>query len=91
MIINIDQNVFIVIVFQTLLAITLYCKKPYQLFNSDGSVKSYGTGKDQTLYPVFLVISSEIAEDELKLSIEPSPLNTNCAAKVSTFLADAKS
>tara|TARA_Y100000389_G_C17431766_1_gene503068 strand:- start:111 stop:338 length:228 start_codon:yes stop_codon:yes gene_type:complete len=56
MIINIDQNVFIVIVFQVLLAITLYCKKPYQLFNSDGSVKSYGTGKDQTLYPVFLVI-----------------------------------
>ena len=56
MIINIDQNVFIVIVFQVLLAITLYCKKPSQLFNSEGSVKSYGTGKDQTLYPVFLVI-----------------------------------
>mgnify|MGYP001207521297 FL=1 len=56
MIINIDQNVFIVIVAQILLGIALFCKKPYQLFNSDGSVKSYGTGKDQTLYPVFLVI-----------------------------------
>jgi hypothetical protein len=56
MIINIDQNVFIVIVFQVLSAIALYCKKPHQLFNSDGSVKSYGTGSDQTLYPVFLVI-----------------------------------
>ena len=56
MIINIDQNVFIVIVAQILLGITLFCKKPSQLFNSEGSVKSYGTGKDQTLYPVFLVI-----------------------------------
>ena len=56
MIINIDQNVFIVIVAQMLLATILYVKKPSQLFNSDGSVKSYGSGKDQTLYPVFLVI-----------------------------------
>jgi len=56
MIINIDQNVFIVIVAQMLLATILYVKKPSQLFNSDGTVKSYGTGKDQTLYPVFLVI-----------------------------------
>ena len=56
MIINIDKNVFIVIVSQILLAILLFCKKPTQLFNSDGSIKSYGTGKDQTLYPVFLVI-----------------------------------
>ena len=56
MIINIDKNVFIVIVAQILLAVSLFCKKPPQLFNSDGSVKSYGTGKDQTLYPVFLVI-----------------------------------
>ena len=56
MIINIDQNVFIVIVAQMLLATILYVKKPSQLFNSDGSAKSYGTGKDQTLYPVFLVI-----------------------------------
>tara|TARA_B100001093_G_C26335035_1_gene803519 strand:- start:226 stop:453 length:228 start_codon:yes stop_codon:yes gene_type:complete len=56
MIINIDKNVFIVIVAQILLAITLFYKKPSQLFNSYGSVKSYGTGKDQTLYPVFLVI-----------------------------------
>jgi hypothetical protein len=56
MIINIDQNVFIVIVAQILLGITLFCKKPSQLFNSDGSVKPYGTGKNQTLYPVFLVI-----------------------------------
>ena len=56
MIINIDKNVFIVIVAQILLAFALFYKKPPQLFNSDGSVKSYGTGKDQTLYPVFLVI-----------------------------------
>ena len=56
MIINIDKNVFIVIVSQVLIAVTLFCKKPPQLFNSDGSIKSYGTGKDQTLYPVFLVI-----------------------------------
>jgi hypothetical protein len=56
MIINIDQNVFIVIVFQTLLAVTLYCKKPSQLFNPDNSIKSHGTGKEQTLYPIFLVI-----------------------------------
>ena len=56
MIINIDQNVFIVIVAQILLGIALFCKKPSQLFNSDDSVKSYGTGKEQTLYPIFLVI-----------------------------------
>ena len=56
MIINIDQNVFIVIIAQILLAIALFYKKPAQLFNSDGSAKSYGTGKNQTLYPVFLVI-----------------------------------
>ena len=56
MIINIDKNIFIIIIAQILLAITLFYKKPIQLFNSDGSVKSYGTGKDQTLYPVFLVI-----------------------------------
>ena len=56
MIINIDKNVFIVIVAQILLAIALFYKKPIQLFNTDGSAKSYGTGKDQTLYPVFLVI-----------------------------------
>jgi len=30
MIINIDQNVFIVIVAQILLGITLFCKKPSQ-------------------------------------------------------------
>ena len=56
MIINIDKNDFIVIVAQILLSVVLFYKKPPQLFNSDGSVKSYGTGKDQTLYPVFLVI-----------------------------------
>jgi hypothetical protein len=56
MIINIDKNVFIVIVAQILLAVLLFLKKPSQLFNTDGSVKSYGTGKGQTLYPVFLVI-----------------------------------
>ena len=56
MIINIDKNVFIVIIAQVLLSIAMFYKKPQQLFNSDGSVKSYGTGKDQTLYPVFLVI-----------------------------------
>ena len=56
MIFNIDKNVFIVIVSQVLIAVTLFCKKTPQLFNSDGSIKSYGTGKDQTLYPVFLVI-----------------------------------
>ena len=26
------------------------------MFNNDDSIKSFGTGKDQTLYPVFLVI-----------------------------------
>jgi|TARA_Y100000389_G_scaffold165023_1_gene169033 hypothetical protein len=56
MIINIDKNVFIVIIAQILLAIALFYKKPTQLFNSDGSSKSYGTGKDQTLYHVLLVI-----------------------------------
>ena len=56
MIINIDKNVFIVIVAQILLSVALFYKKPPQLFNTDGSAKSYGTGKDQTLYPVFLVI-----------------------------------
>ena len=56
MIINIDKNVFIVIIVQILLAVVLFVKKPPQLFNIDGSVKSYGTGNDQTLYPVFLVI-----------------------------------
>ena len=56
MIINIDRNLFIVIIAQVLLGIALFVKKPLLLFNKDGSIKSYGTGQNQTLYPLFLVI-----------------------------------
>ena len=56
MIINIDKNIFIVIILQILLAVILYVKKPSIMFNNDDSIKSFGTGKDQTLYPVWLVI-----------------------------------
>ena len=54
--INIDKNIFIVIIVQILIGILLYIKKPPVMFNNDGSIKSYGTGKDQTLYHVLLVI-----------------------------------
>ena len=53
---NIDKNVFIVIIYQILMSILLYIKKPPIMFNNDGSIKSYGTGKEQTLYPIWLVI-----------------------------------
>jgi len=56
MIINVDKNVFIVIIYQILMAVLLFVKKPPFMFNNDNSIKSYGTGKEQTLYPVWLVI-----------------------------------
>jgi len=53
---DIDKNILIVIIYQILLGVAIYIKKPVVMFNSDGSIKSFGTGKDQTLYPIFLVI-----------------------------------
>ena len=56
MIVDIDKNVLITIVFIVLFSVILYIKKPDLMFDSSGEFKQFGTGKDQTLYPVFLVI-----------------------------------
>ena len=56
MIIDIDRNVFITIVFIVLFSIVLYVKKPQVMFDSNGDFKQYGTGENQTLYPIWLVV-----------------------------------
>ena len=56
MIIDIDRNVFITIVFIVLFSVVLYMKKPEIMFNSDGEFKQYGSGEGQTLYPIWLVV-----------------------------------
>jgi hypothetical protein len=56
MIIDIDRNVFITIVFIVLFSIILYVKKPQVMFDANGDFKQYGTGEDQTLYPIWLVV-----------------------------------
>ena len=56
MIIDIDRNVFITIVFIVLLSVILYVKKPDIMFNSDGEFKQFGSGEGQTLYPIWLVV-----------------------------------
>jgi hypothetical protein len=55
MIIDIDKNVLITIVFIILFSVLLYVKKPELMFKN-GEFKQFGTGKDQTLYPIWLVV-----------------------------------
>ena len=56
MIVDIDKNVFITIVFIVLLSCLLYVKKPDLMFDSSGDFKQFGSGSDQTLYPIWLVV-----------------------------------
>ena len=56
MIIDIDRNVFITIVFIVLFSVVLYVKKPDVMFDSNGDFKQFGSGEDQTLYPIWLVV-----------------------------------
>ena len=56
MIIDIDRNVFITIVFIVLFSVVLYVKKPDVMFDSNGDFKQFGSGEGQTLYPIWLVI-----------------------------------
>jgi hypothetical protein len=56
MIVDIDKNVFITIVFIILLSCLLYVKKPDLMFDSSGDFKQFGSGSDQTLYPIWLVV-----------------------------------
>ena len=56
MIVDIDKNVFITIVFILLFSVLLYVKKPDIMFDSSGDFKQFGSGKDQTLYPIWLVV-----------------------------------
>ena len=56
MIIDIDRNVFITIVFIILFSVVLYVKKPDAMFDSNGDFKQFGSGEDQTLYPIWLVV-----------------------------------
>ena len=56
MIIDIDRNVFITIVFIVLFSVVLYVKKPDVMFDSNGDFKHFGSGEDQTLYPIWLVV-----------------------------------
>ncbi len=57
MIIDIDKNVFITLVFIFLFSILLYVKKPEIMFDSSGNFKQYGTNTGQTLYPLWLVVT----------------------------------
>jgi hypothetical protein len=56
MIVDIDKNVFITIIFIILLSSLLYVKKPDLMFDSSGEFKQFGSGSDQTLYPIWLVV-----------------------------------
>ena len=56
MIIDIDRNVLITIVFIVLFSIALYVKKPDIMFDSSGNFKQFGSGNEQTLYPIWLVV-----------------------------------
>ena len=56
MIIDIDKNVLITIVFIILLSAILYVKKPSVMFDSTGDFKHFGTSESQTLYPIWLVV-----------------------------------
>lgn len=56
MIIDIDRNVFITIIFIVIFSVALYMKKPDFMFNSDGEFKHFGSGEEQTLYPIWLVV-----------------------------------
>ena len=56
MIIDIDRNVFITIVFIVLFSVVLYVKKPDVMFDSNGDFKQFGSGEEQTLYPIWLVV-----------------------------------
>ena len=56
MIIDIDRNVFITLIYIILISIVLYVKKPDVMFDSNGDFKQFGTGADQTLYPIWLVV-----------------------------------
>jgi hypothetical protein len=56
MIIDIDRNVLITIVFIVLFSVLLYVKKPDVMFDSSGDFKHFGSGSGQTLYPIWLVV-----------------------------------
>tara|TARA_B100001094_G_C17542171_1_gene489685 strand:- start:284 stop:511 length:228 start_codon:yes stop_codon:yes gene_type:complete len=56
MIIDIDRNVLITIVFIVLFSVILYVKKPDIMFDSSGDFKQFGSGPGQTLYPIWLVV-----------------------------------
>ena len=56
MIIDIDRNVLITIVFIVLFSVVLYVKKPDVMFDSNGDFKQFGSGPGQTLYPIWLVV-----------------------------------
>jgi Na+/H+ antiporter NhaC len=56
MIIDIDKNVLITIVFIILFSTILYVKKPSVMFDSSGDFKHFGTNEEQTLYPIWLVV-----------------------------------
>ncbi len=55
-----SSPIILIIAIYTIIACTLWKKKPDIMFNEDGSMKPFGTGKDKTLfsYPVVLVITA---------------------------------
>lgn len=56
MIIDIDRNIFITIIFIVLFSVVLYVKKSDVMFDSNGDFKHFGSGEGQTLYPIWLVV-----------------------------------
>ena len=53
--IEIDKNLQTVIFLFLCVLFLLYKLKPKQIFNEDGSLKQFGTGKEKTITPLWLV------------------------------------
>tara|TARA_Y100000590_G_scaffold469851_1_gene660155 strand:- start:6004 stop:6228 length:225 start_codon:yes stop_codon:yes gene_type:complete len=55
---EIDKKLQIVIFLYLILLMYIYQKKPLLMFTESGEIKSFGTGKDRTILPLWLVTTS---------------------------------
>ena len=55
---EIDKKLQIVIFLYLVLLIYIYQRKPPLMFTENGEIKSFGTGKDKTILPLWLVSTS---------------------------------
>ena len=52
---NIDQKLQILIFLYLLILFYIYQKKPLLMFTDTGKIKPFGSGKDKTILPLWLV------------------------------------